>query len=216
MGSATQHDDCPVRDGHRITFAWMKYDPVTYHPGLTGKTCSGIRAEVRDDAGAPVPPGQEGQLALWAPPAQRFMGYIGSDDANDADGWVASGFIARIDLSGEITKLGRSDDRINLGGTRMFSGKLEADLECLDSIEKAVAIGVYADDRAEALGVVAPSQGFDPAVLQASLDRALKEIGGVFVRKMPQIPCLPDGQPDHDAVAKAWPGLVPQDQPDGP
>lgn len=105
-----------------------------------------------------------GQLALWVPPSQRFEGYVSAAPAYVEEGWVSSGFLVTQPSEGAFAKLGRTDDRINLGGTRLFSDKVEAELERLSAIIRPVAIRVFNEDGAEALGGgVQPSPQFDAA-----------------------------------------------------
>lgn len=189
-------------------YALKEYDPETHEPGQIGKTCCGIVGEVRDTDGTPITGDQVGQLALWVPPDQRFEGYLQSRPAYDADGWVFPGFLAKMASDGAITKLGRTDDRINLGGTRMFSGKIEAQIERLPSVARAAAIRVYAADGAEALGIaVEPGAGFEVEALRQSLMRALRGIGEIFVKTCVALPVDEQGQPDRTALETLWPTM---------
>ena len=186
-------------------YSWKKFDPLTYRSGEIGKTCCGVRAEVRDEMGRPLPPDQPGRLALRVPPLQRFEGYINASPAYDTDGWVYPGFLATMDDCGELTKLERTDDRINLGGTRFFSGKIEAQIERLASVERAAAIRVYAEDGAEALGIVVePGQDFDADQLKELLARSITGIGEVFVRSMSSLPTNGSGTLDRKSVERLW------------
>jgi acyl-coenzyme A synthetase/AMP-(fatty) acid ligase len=113
-----------------------------------------------------------------------------------------------MSADGQFTKLGRTDDRINLGGTRMFSGKIEAELERLPTVIRAAAIRVYSEDGAEALGIaVQPGPDFDAEKLTISLRRALRGIGEIYVKTMPSIPADDAGQVDRNALELAWPNL---------
>ena len=186
-------------------YAFKKYHPVTHVAGDIGHACCGIVGEIRSPAGDPTPFEQEGQLALWVPPAQRYEGYVNANSAYDDDGWVYPGFLARQSADGAITKLGRTDDRINLGGTRMFSGKIEAEVERLETVLEAVAVRVYAQSGVEALGVaVRPGPGFDAEKLREVLKRSLRGIGDIFVKTLPNVPKTPNGEPDRLAVERDW------------
>lgn len=186
-------------------YALKKFNPADYHPGEIGKTCCGIVGEIRDAQGAQAQAGEVGQLALWVPKEQRFEGYINGPDAYDPNGWVYPGFLATLSKDGEFTKLGRTDDRINLGGTRLFSGKVEAQLERLNSVKRSAVIRVYDSDGAEALGIVVePGTGFDASALQSSLARSLRGIGAILVRSIVKIPLDDKGQPDRKEVERIW------------
>lgn len=190
-------------------YALKKFDPLSHEPGQIGKTCCGVVGEVRDPLGNPAPNGQVGQLALWVPQEQRFEGYINANPAYDPSGWVFPGFLAKKSADGQITKLGRTDDRINLGGTRLFSGKIEALIERLPSVTRAAAIRVYASDGAEALGIaIQPGPDFDVEHLRGSLVRAMRGIGEIIVRTIDSIPTDPQGCLDRGALEQAWPNLA--------
>lgn len=189
-------------------YAVKDFNPETYRKGQIGQTCCGIVGEVRDANGTPVANDQVGQLALWVPKDQRFEGYVKAASAYDEDGWVFPGFLAKMTADGEITKLGRTDDRINLGGTRLFSGKLEAQLERLPSVRRAAAIRVYAPDGAEALGVaIEPGEAFHADSLHQSMSRSLRGIGEIFVKPMSQLPTDAEGNLDRQELELVWPTL---------
>ena len=189
-------------------YAHAKYLPDTYDFGLIGVECCGIRASVLNERGEQCQPGEIGRLALWVPKSQRFEGYLNANPAYDTKGYVLPGFLATKNERGEITKIGRTDDRINLGGTRLFSGKVEALLLKLPGVKEAAAVRIYGADGIEVLGVALSGDENSVDVGQAKgiLTRGLKGIGGVEVKLVPELP-MTGGSPDREWITDNWDSL---------
>lgn len=173
-----------------------------------GPAPTGVEAAIFDAAGRMVPPEcpneASGELGLRIAEASRVEGYLNAGPAYTLDGWSLTGFHARIDAQGNIWKLGRLDDRINLGGTRFFAGQLEAELGKLREISKLAVLKTYDEQGAEALGVlVAPAtrlqSEFDPEALRHGLADILKMAAGIIVRQVDDVPLDPNGQIDRVA-----------------
>lgn len=190
-------------------YALTPYDPDDHAHGLIGQPRNGIRAEIRDPSGKVLGPDSIGRLALWVPEDMRLAGYLDGPAAYDPDGWVFPGFLASMDADGVVTKHGRTDDRINLGGTRYFSGKIEAVIDKIPTVRQSTVIRVFAPSGAEALGVVVePNPGFDPAALSAFLKKNILGIGEVMVRQIDRTPTGPTGVPNRQQVARMWEDLA--------
>lgn len=87
----------------------------------------------------------------------------------------------------------------------MFSGKIEAELERLDSVSEAVAVRIFTEEGAEALGIaICPGPDFDAEDLRASLQRSLRGIGDIVVKTIKSVPKHPNGQPDRKTVESEW------------
>ncbi|MBL4805793.1 MAG: acyl--CoA ligase [Rhodobacteraceae bacterium] len=188
-------------------FAFRKFDPASHEIGKTGPIVNGLTAQIEDIDGNILGPNITGRLKLNVPKAQKLKGYIGGRPAYGPDGGFYPGYLATIDENGVMTKLARTDDRLGLGGTRYFSGLIEAAIEHHPTVQKACAIRVFAKDGSEALGIViTPLDGFDPKAVQALAKRSLAGIGEVIVKEHPEIPLLKDGTPDRTSVEEWWAG----------
>lgn len=176
-----------------------------------GPAPASVEAALFDAAGRMMPPEcpaeASGELGLRIPEASRVEGYLNAGPAYTPEGWSLTGFHARIDAQGNLWKLGRLDDRINLGGTRFFAGQLEVELGKLQEIDNVVVLKTFDAQGAEALGVlVAPAAGvqseFDTETLRHGLADILKMAARIIVRQVDNVPLDPDGQIDR-AASKA-------------
>ncbi|MGR3570807.1 class I adenylate-forming enzyme family protein [Brevirhabdus sp.] len=89
----------------------------------------GRRLAVLDQAGAPVPRGTPGTLAVADTDPGLMLGYLGQPADTAARfhaGWFLTGDTVTMDAHDEITYLGRSDDMMNAGGYRVSPLEVEA------------------------------------------------------------------------------------------
>ena len=128
--------------------------PVIPSYGMT-ETASGVVALPSAEAGAhgttvgrPLPGVQlridDGRIAVRGP--MTFAGYLGDDATTavvkDADGWLMTGDVGRIDDDGRLTVLGRSDDVIITGGEKVAPAEVEAALLEHPTIAEVAVTGV--------------------------------------------------------------------------
>ncbi len=71
---------------------------------------------------------------------------VGIEDRLDADGYVDTGDVARIDADGFVWIEGRAGDVINRGGNKVFPEAVEEVLRLDDAVDDVAVVGV-ADDR---------------------------------------------------------------------
>ena len=122
-----------------------------------------------------------------------------------------------MDEAGNVTKLGRTDDRINIGGARFFSGKIEAAIDLLPTVARSAAIRVFGPDGAEAMGIVIePGEGFDADSLRAILDRGFRFVGDLFIRTIDRLPVDAGGNPDRRHLEEIWDQLSQEPGPPPP
>ena len=91
----------------------------------------GRRVALVDEAGAPVPRGSEGIIAVHRSDPGLMLGYVGAPEATEAKfagDWFLTGDRATMREDGQIAYLGRSDDMMNAGGYRVSPLEVEAAL----------------------------------------------------------------------------------------
>ena len=113
------------------------------HPGSVGRPLDCMQAQIRDEAGNALVPGQPGQL--WLRGSLVTTGYARDPDATReaiVDGWFDTGDIARADADGFLWILDRSKDMINRGGTKIFSAELEELLRRHPAVRDAAVVGI--------------------------------------------------------------------------
>ncbi len=135
-------------------------------PGSCGEPLPGYRAEVVDEAGRPVPPGQLGYLTLSEPfpclartvwnDSQRYLKTYFSEFPSR----YASADAAMFDHDGQLWVTGRVDDVMNVSGHRIGTMELEAALITHPAVSEA-AVVARADDLKGAVPVafVVPRAG---------------------------------------------------------
>jgi cyclohexanecarboxylate-CoA ligase len=131
-----------------------------------GRPAEWTELRVVDDVGAELPVGERGELLVRGP--ERFIGYLvppPGEQVFDADGWFATGDMARLDSSGYLTIEGRKKDIILRGGENISAKEVEdhllthpkiADVAVVAMpdpvmVERACAFIVAAEDDAPTL-----------------------------------------------------------------
>ncbi|MFI8289426.1 4-coumarate--CoA ligase family protein [Streptomyces sp. NPDC085614] len=95
--------------------------------------------------------GEEGEIAIRGP--QVMKGYLGRPDATaamiDADGWVHTGDVGRVDEEGWLFVVDRVKELIKYKGFQVAPAELEALLLTHERVADAAVIGVYDEDGTE-------------------------------------------------------------------
>ena len=139
-----------------------------------GRPRSGVNAEVRDDFGNPLGPGEIGEL--WLRTASAMTGYWQDPQATDVtivDGWLRSGDLARVDERGCYHLAGRVGEMYIRGGYNVHPQEVEGVLSMHQGV-KQIAIIPREDPVMGEIGVavVVPADPEKPPTL-----RELTKIG---------------------------------------
>ncbi len=114
------------------------------HPeklGAAGRPQPGVAIRVVDGTGEPVPEGDVGRLLVR--PKEMAAGYAGGDtleDRLDAEGFLDTGDLARVDPEGFVWIEGRAGDLINRGGNKVFPEQVEEVLRLSPAIDDAAVV----------------------------------------------------------------------------
>lgn len=120
--------------------------------GSIGKGMPGTRLRVVTESGAPVRPGQVGEIV--AEGNNIALGYWGSDGADSVsfrDGFLYTGDLAVVDDDGYIFIVDRSKDILKCGGTRSSCKAVEDALMEFGDLVEAAVVGVPDDLQGEAV-----------------------------------------------------------------
>ncbi len=113
-------------------------------PGSVGRPIPGCEARIVDDAGAVLGVDEPGELQLRGP--MITPGYHDDPAATaraiSADGWLATGDLARIDDEGYVFVLDRVKDMIIRGGFKVYSVELEYLLVSHPDVVEAAVVGI--------------------------------------------------------------------------
>ncbi len=153
---------------------------TTTKPGSATVPLPGLSAAVVDDAGAPTPPGVEGNLVITAPWPGMARTVWGDHDRfvrsywapYAAQGWYLAGDSASVDEDGYIWIGGRIDDVLNISGHRLSSIELESALVSHPRVAEAAVVGAPDDvtgQRIIAFVVTRDTAGADDAGLAEEL-----------------------------------------------
>ena len=146
---------CPVIDTWWQTETGMfMIAPVPSYPlkpGSGTKPFPGVKAEILDDDGKPVKPGDEGKLVITTPwPAMMRTIYKDPDRYvqqywSTYPGKYMTGDSARMDEDGYFWIIGRVDDVIKVSGYRLGTAEIESALVSHPAVSEAAAIGIPHD-----------------------------------------------------------------------
>ncbi len=145
-------------------------------PGSIGIPIPGTDARLIDlETGAPlpIPSDREGELCVRGP--QVMQGYWNQPDETaqtvDADGWLRTGDIARVDADGYFSIVDRKKDMIIASGLKVLPREVEEVLFTHDAIVEAVICGIpnaaRGDDMVKAYIVLKEGASVTPAAIRS-------------------------------------------------
>ncbi len=112
--------------------------------GSVGVACPGFALSIRDDGGAEVPPGTDGNL--WVRTPTVMAGYWNHPEATEAvfrDGWFDTGDVMRMDADGYLQFRGRKKQIIVHDGSNIAPQEVEDALLDHPAVESAGVVGVH-------------------------------------------------------------------------
>ncbi|MBI3242144.1 MAG: acetate--CoA ligase [Chloroflexi bacterium] len=143
---------CPIMDTWWQTetgmFMITPTPTVALKPGSGTRPFFGQEAEILDDAGNPVPDGEEGYLVLKNPWPAMLRTIYGDPDRYVQQYWskypgkYLTGDSAKRDKDGYFWIIGRVDDVIKVSGHRLGTAEVESALVSHPAVAEAAAIGL--------------------------------------------------------------------------
>ncbi len=136
---------------------------------VVGPSIPGCEVRLAGEDGAPVPPGEEGEVQVRGP--QVMPGYHDNPEENartfTADGFLRTGDLGRFTLKGELVLTGRAKDIIVLAsGENVDPTRVEGVLTMFPFIKDAVVVG---QDRKGLGALLVP----EPEALREFVNRRL-------------------------------------------
>jgi long-chain acyl-CoA synthetase len=142
-------------------------------PGPVGRIYDGVEIDIRDDDGAPVAPGESGEI--WVKNGNT-KGYVdGATTATESlivDGWVASGDVGYVQGDRLLYLVGRKRDMIKTGGFQVWPQEIEQVLRRHEAVADVAVVGVDDPRMGEipkAFVVLAPGATGDRHTLSENL-----------------------------------------------
>lgn len=107
----------------------------------------------------------------------RFAGYVEGPDLErpfDEQGWFATGDLGRLDEKGRLVVLGRLDNLFISGGENILPEDIEAALEAVDAVRRAVVVPVADEEFGQRPVAFVESDGeIDEPTLRAAVEAVL-------------------------------------------
>jgi acyl-coenzyme A synthetase/AMP-(fatty) acid ligase len=154
-------------------------------PVPIGKACAGEELLVLDEALAPTPPGEIGDLYIAG--VGLSPGYWRDDDKTRAaflpdprspgggDHIYRTGDLARVDGDGVVHFLGRTDSQIKSRGYRIELGEIESALNAVEGVRECAVVGVDSDgfEGTAICAAYVVGGGLEPPQLKSALAASL-------------------------------------------
>ena len=144
--------ECPIIDTWWQTetgaFMITPVPSLPLKPGSGTKPFPGVQAEVLDEEGIPVAPGEEGKLVITTPWPSMLRGIYKDPDRyveqywSTYEGKYLTGDSAKIDEDGYFWIIGRVDDVIKVSGYRLGTAEIESGLVSHEAVAEAAAIAI--------------------------------------------------------------------------
>lgn len=120
------------------------------HPGTVGRVALG-EMEVRDDAGAPLPAGETGEIWMRRGPGEPApYRYVGAEARTAGENWESLGDNGHFDGQGFLYLADRSGDMIVVGGSNVYPAEIEAALDEHPSVRSSCVVGLPHEDLGNA------------------------------------------------------------------
>ena len=124
-------------------------------PGTVGSPVIGVKVQVRDADGRPVPDGVEGEICTRS--AYTMIGYWRDPDATsrafDEDRWLRTGDIGVLE-GGRLRLSSRRTDLIIRGGENVYPAEVEAVLAEHPAVRECAVVGVPHPDLGQEVAAV--------------------------------------------------------------
>ena len=202
---------CPIMDTWWQTETGMfMITPLPAYdlkPGSATRPFPGVEADIYDESGKPVGPGEEGYLVLKRPWPAMLRTIYKDPERYISQYWSRfpgvyfTGDSARRDKDGDFWIIGRVDDVIKVSGYRLGTAEIESALVRHPAVAEAAAIGLPHEIKGNAIhAYVILRAGYEPS---ESLTEELKahvghEMGAIAkpekITIVPQLPKTRSGK----------------------
>jgi len=160
-------------------------------PGSATRPLPGIEADVLDEGGRPVKPGEGGYLAIKSPWPAMLRGIYGDPERYVREYWSKwdsrtyyPGDGARKDEEGNFWILGRVDDVMNVSGHRLSTMEIESALVEHPAVVEAAVVGAPHEIKGEVpYAFVVLEEGYTGSPeLAAEISQKVVEVIGPIAR----------------------------------
>jgi long-chain acyl-CoA synthetase len=150
----------------------------TKKPGSSGLPHTHVHISIRNDAGAELTPGEEGEI--WVKTPVVIGGYLNGKpldaDTLDENGFFRTGDVGHVDADGYLFITDRAKDMIVSGGVNIYPAEIEAAIIRHPAVQDVAVIGVPDEEFGEqvkAFCELKPGRVAEPAEILAHCAEAL-------------------------------------------
>ncbi|MBT8224365.1 MAG: AMP-binding protein [Dactylosporangium sp.] len=138
-------------------------------PDSVGRAVDG-ELRITGDTGAPMPPGDIGEVWLRSPFPREYFGDPAANREVFRDGWVRMGDLGRLDADGYLYLIDRERDVIKSGAHKVSTLRVEAELHEHPAVSEAAVFGVpHPVLGAEVTATVIVREPIEPTTLRTFL-----------------------------------------------
>jgi long-chain acyl-CoA synthetase len=143
--------------------------------GAIGLPISSTVCVIKDDDGNILPQGEIGELCVKGPQVMQGYWQRPEETANviDADGWLHTGDIAKMDDKGFFYIVDRKKDMILVSGFNVFPNEIEDVVAAMPGVLEVAAVGVPDEKSGEAVKLVVVKK--DPALCAEDIKAYCRE-----------------------------------------
>ncbi|MDR7380336.1 long-chain acyl-CoA synthetase [Rhodoferax ferrireducens] len=164
---------CPITEGYGLseTSPTASCNPPTdkSYTASIGVPLPSTYFKLLDDAGAEVPMGQPGEIAIRGP--QVMAGYWQRPDETaqsmTADGYFKTGDIGTMDARGYFKIVDRKKDMVLVSGFNVYPNEVEDVVAAMDGVLECACVGVPDEKTGEAVKLVIVKK--NPALTEAQV-----------------------------------------------
>ncbi len=126
--------------------------PTSHKPGSVGQPVPGVPVKIVNDQGEELPSNTDGEILISGPGVMKGYHNLPDETAAvlDADGWLRTGDIGKIDEAGFLHITGRKKEMIIVGGENVFPREIENAIEQHPTVAESAVIGISGGTRGEA------------------------------------------------------------------
>jgi malonyl-CoA/methylmalonyl-CoA synthetase len=145
--------------------------------GTVGWPLDGVTLRIINDDDEPVGASETGELQIKS--SGLFSGYWNKPEKTaeefTSDGFFRTGDIARYELDGQITLIGRAKDMYISGGFNVFPKEIEQIVDAIEGVEECAVVGMPHPDFGEAglVIIVAKKEPLDEKAIRSTLKETL-------------------------------------------
>jgi acyl-CoA synthetase (AMP-forming)/AMP-acid ligase II len=179
-------------------------------PGTSGRPLPLTEIKIVERDGWP-----DGEIFIRAP-TQMSCYYGTTSSPIDAQGWLSTGDLGRVDEAGFVWITGRCKDLIIRGGENISPVAVEQALLSAPGVRDAVVFGLPHPDFGEEVAAVVVTEGYAQETIEAHLRSRLASfaVPTKWLFQTEPLPVNPTGKVDKPAVvARVWADLAREQTP---